>query len=52
MERNTGYRHVMIWVNHREAVVAVFVGSVPTNWMEIYGKGPHSENRHAARRRS
>ena len=39
MERKTGYRHVMIWVNHREAVVAVFVGNLPTNWAEIYGKG-------------
>jgi len=43
MARNTGHRHVMIWVNHREAVVAVFVGSLPTGWQEIYGKGPHPE---------
>jgi hypothetical protein len=43
MESNSGHRHVVIWVNHREAVVAVFVGSFPSNWMEIYGKGPHPE---------
>ena len=43
MESNNGYRHVMIWVNHSEAVVAVFVGSFPTGWLEIYGKGPHPE---------
>jgi hypothetical protein len=43
MARNTGYRHVMIWVNHREAVVAVFVGSFPSNWMKIFGKGPYPE---------
>jgi hypothetical protein len=43
MESNNGYRQVMIWVNHSEAVVAVFVGSLPTGWLEIYGKGPHPE---------
>jgi hypothetical protein len=43
MESNNGYRHVMIWVDHREAVVAIFVGSFPSNWLEIYGKGPHPE---------
>ena len=43
MERNTGDRHVMIWVNHSEAVVAVFVGSFPDNWLELYDRGPHPE---------
>jgi len=40
---SNGWRHVMIWINHREPVVAVFVGSLPNNWMEIYGKGPQLE---------
>jgi hypothetical protein len=43
MKSNHGHRYVMIWVNHREAVVAVFVGSFPSNWMKIFGKGPHPE---------
>jgi hypothetical protein len=43
MERNNSHRDVMIWVNHREAVVAIFVGSLPNNWVEIYGEGPHPE---------
>jgi len=33
----------MIWINHREPVVAVFVASLPNNWIEIYGKGPQPE---------
>jgi hypothetical protein len=38
-----GCRHVIIWVNHREAVVAVFVGSFPSDWLEICCDGPHPE---------
>jgi hypothetical protein len=43
MPSDNGYRHVVIWVNHRKAVFAVFVGSLPSNWMEIYGEGPHPQ---------
>jgi hypothetical protein len=38
-----GRRRVMIWINHRQAIVAVFVGRVPDDWLAVYGRGPHPE---------
>jgi hypothetical protein len=42
-EISNGCRHVMIWVGHRAAVVAVFVGSFPSDWLEVCCDGPHPE---------
>jgi stalled ribosome rescue protein Dom34 len=38
---NSGNRCVAIWIDRRQAVIAIFVGTFPDNWIEVYGRGPH-----------
>jgi hypothetical protein len=43
MLTSNGHRRVVVWINHHRAAIAVFVGSLPDGWMQIYGDGPRPE---------